>query len=134
MIGEAPIPVWLETDWVLGQFSRQKKRAKAKYKDFVREGAGLPSVWDDLKQQIYLGDDQFVEQMQKHLKETLTLKEIPRAQHRPPAKPLAYYQAHHQTSKTAMAEAYATGDYTMNEIADYFDVHYSTVSRAVKDA
>jgi len=33
-----------------------------------------------------------------------------------------------------MAEAYATRDYTMNEIAGYFDVHYSTVSRAVKSA
>ncbi len=40
----------------------------------------------------------FVEQMQKHLKETLKLKEIPRAQHRPPAKPLAYYQAQYQAS------------------------------------
>jgi len=46
---------------------------------------------------------------------------------------LAYYQAQHQTSKVAMAEAYATGDYTLNEIAGYFDVHYSTVNRAVKN-
>ena len=134
MIGEAAVPIWLETDWLLGQFSRQKKRAKAKYRDFIQEGVGLPPVWIDLKQQIYLGDDQFVEQMQKHLKDTLKLKEIPRAQRRPPAKPLAYYQAQHQTSKIAMTKAYATGDYTMNEIADYFDVHYSTVSRAVKNA
>ncbi len=134
MIGEAPIPVWLETDWLLGQFGRQKKRTMAKYKDFVREGAGLPPVWNDLKQQIYLGDGQFVEQMQKHLKKTLNLKEIPRAQHRPPAKPLAFYQAQYQSRKAAMVAAYGTGDYTMNQIADYFDVHYSTVSRAVNNA
>jgi predicted DNA-binding protein YlxM (UPF0122 family) len=31
-----------------------------------------------------------------------------------------------------MAAAYATGDYTMQEIAECFDVHYATVSRAVK--
>ncbi len=30
-----------------------------------------------------------------------------------------------------MAEAYATGDYTMQQIADCFDVHYATVSRVV---
>jgi transposase-like protein len=30
-----------------------------------------------------------------------------------------------------MAQAYATGDYTLAEIARHFDVHYSTVSRAV---
>ncbi len=31
-----------------------------------------------------------------------------------------------------MVEAYRTGDYTMKDIADYFNVHYSTVSRAIK--
>jgi putative transposase len=36
--------------------------------------------------------------------------------------------------KAAMAAAYATGDYTMQEIASCFGVHYSTVSRAVKQA
>jgi hypothetical protein len=30
-----------------------------------------------------------------------------------------------------MVAAYATGDYTMQQIADYFGVHYATVSRAV---
>ncbi|MBV1932870.1 MAG: transposase [Porticoccaceae bacterium] len=134
MMGDVPVPSWLETDWLLAQFSRQKKRARAKYTDFVREGLGLPPVWGDLKQQIYLGDDEFVEQMKKHLNDTLKLKEVPRAQRRPPANPLAYYQANHQTSKAAMVAAYATGDYTLNDIADHFDVHYSTVSRAVKKA
>ena len=31
-----------------------------------------------------------------------------------------------------MVEAYRTGDYTMKDIAGYFNVHYSTVSRAIK--
>ena len=31
-----------------------------------------------------------------------------------------------------MAVAYATGDYTMQQIANCFGVHYATVSRAVK--
>ncbi len=31
-----------------------------------------------------------------------------------------------------MARAFLTGVYTMKEIADYFRVHYSTVSRAVR--
>ena len=32
----------------------------------------------------------------------------------------------------AMAKAYLSGDFSMKEIADFFDVHYATVSRAVK--
>lgn len=31
-----------------------------------------------------------------------------------------------------MTAAYATGDYTLQAIADHFGVHYATVSRAVK--
>jgi DNA-binding LacI/PurR family transcriptional regulator len=31
-----------------------------------------------------------------------------------------------------MARAFQTGVYTMQEIADFFGVHYSTVSRAVR--
>jgi len=36
--------------------------------------------------------------------------------------------------KRGMAEAYRTGDYTMQQIADAFGVHYATVSRAVRAA
>jgi DNA-binding MarR family transcriptional regulator len=31
-----------------------------------------------------------------------------------------------------MAQAFQTGVYSMKEIADFFSVHYSTVSRAVR--
>jgi predicted DNA-binding protein YlxM (UPF0122 family) len=33
-----------------------------------------------------------------------------------------------------MVQTYSTGDYTMKEIAEHFDVHYSTVSSAIKEA
>ena len=32
--------------------------------DFVRAGVGLPSVWEGLRGQIYLGSDAFVQRMQ----------------------------------------------------------------------
>lgn len=82
----------------------------AKYRDFVREGVGLPPVWGGLRPQIYLGDDQFVERMRKHNEATLKLEEIPRAQCRPPAKSLTYYLARHKTRDASMVAAYATGD------------------------
>jgi putative transposase len=49
------------------------------------------------------------------------------------AKPLALYQAESGNDPhTGMALAYLTGDYAMKAIADAFDVHYTTVSRAVR--
>jgi hypothetical protein len=49
------------------------------------------------------------------------------------AKPLAYYEERHTDPKAAMVAAYRSGDYSMKAIAEYFGVHYSTVSRAIED-
>jgi transposase len=59
------------------------------------------------------------------------MTEIPKAQHRPMAQPLAYYAKNYDNPREAMAVAYSTGGYTLKAIADEFGVHYSTVSRVV---
>jgi len=134
MIADETAPDWLETDWVLACFSKQKKRAIGKYIDFVRAGIGLPSVWENLKYQVYLGDDDFVEGMRNKLDDNgkESLKEVTRLQRRPMAKTLAWYQQNTESPKKAMVLAYLSGDYSMKEIAKWHGVHYSTVSRAVK--
>jgi putative transposase len=134
MTGKSPSPDWLETDWVLACFGKQRKRVRAKYIDFVRAGIGLPPIWEDLKYQMYLGSDDFVESMRHKLdgSKKEDLREISRLQHRPMAKPLQWYEDNTAERKQAMALAYASGDYTMKEISEWFCVHYSTVSRAVK--
>jgi putative transposase len=131
MTGGQAVPDWLETDWILGQFSAQRRRAIKLYVDFVRAGVGLPSIWDQLSGQVYLGSEPFIKGMQR-LTDKVAIGEIPRAQRRPLAKPLSHYQAKYRDPKAAMVAAYATGDYTMQTIADFFGVHYATVSRAVR--
>jgi hypothetical protein len=132
MISQALQPPWLETDWILSRFGSDRHRAISRYIDFVRAGVGLPCFWDKLQNQIYLGSEQFVAQMQNEIKAPRLLKEVPRAQRRPLAKQLAQYEHHHANPLHAMAMAYLSGDYTMKAIADHFRVHYTTVSRAVK--
>jgi len=58
-IGETEKSDWLETNWILGQFSRAKKRAEEAYKRFVADGVGGPSPWRDLQGQIWLGEKAF---------------------------------------------------------------------------
>ena len=65
MIGERKAAEWLETDWLLAQFSRQRSRAIAKYAEFVKEGVKRDSLWVELKGQIYLGSEKFVERVQQ---------------------------------------------------------------------
>ena len=131
MLGIQAKPEWLQSDWILGQFSSQRRRAINLYIDFVRAGVGLPSVWEQLSGQVFLGSDRFLKRMQA-MSGKATIGEIPRAQRRPVAKPLDYYLTKHRDAKAAMIAAYATGDYTLQAIADHFGVHYATVSRAVK--
>jgi putative transposase len=133
MTGAQPAPVWLQTDWLLAQFSSQRARAVAKYIEFVRQDVGLPTVWGNLRGQVFLGDDAFLKRMQKHADKAAS-GEIPRAQRRPVAKALSYYEKKLSDRDQAIAAAYATGDYTMQQIAEHFAVHYATVSRAVRRA
>ena len=53
-------------------------------------------------------------------------------QQRGKPKSLGEYVQAAGSKEGAMFLAYLSGGYTQKEIADYFGVHYSTVSRAVK--
>jgi REP element-mobilizing transposase RayT len=132
MVGREPAPAWLDVDGLLRQFGERRSTAVRRYVDHVRAGVGLPSVWEQLKEQVFLGDDAFVSRMQRKagpaVREAL---EVPRGQRRAPARPLAHYLGLKLPRDAAMARAYGSGDYTLAEVARAFDVHYSTVSRAV---
>jgi putative transposase len=76
-------PAWLEIDWILAAFAEDKPQAQRRYQQFVAEGQGQPSLWESLKNQIYLGSEAFVTQMQRNLAGSQRLSEIPKTQQRP---------------------------------------------------
>lgn len=129
--GQAPQPDWLQTDFILSQFARQRARARVKYIAFVDEGKGLDSVWNHLQGQIYLGSASFIKKMQIKLDQKPKRLEIPKAQRRALARELADYASAYERDD-AIAVAYLSGRHTMAAIADYFGVHFTTVSRLVK--
>jgi len=128
--GQAPVSEWLQPDWILAQFGRQRASAIRKYVEFVHEGARLPSVWTQLQGQIYLGSEAFVKKMQAQIEKRPSLVEIPRAQRRMLTQSLTEYEQRYDRNE-AMARAYMSGQHTMAAIAEHFGVHYSTVSRMV---
>ena len=134
MLGKTAVPDWLAVDWLLSQFARRQSTARSRFIQFVKEGKDQPQIWSQLTRQIYLGSERFVRRMQNKIATDRDLSEVPQVQWRSRAKPLSYYAHRYQSRQHAMATAYATGAYTMKAIADYFGVHYSTVSRAVKQA
>ncbi|WP_317201791.1 transposase [Janthinobacterium sp.] len=81
-------PEWLETQWLLGQFSNVQKGTAVAYRDFIGEGADSAPIWADIKGQIFLGSEEFLLDMQALVDTDAPLPEIPRAQQQAPDKPL----------------------------------------------
>jgi hypothetical protein len=130
MVGDAPVPGWLATDGLLAQFGRRRSEARRRYRKFVAEGG--VSIWSGLRQQIYLGDETFVEKMQKKASLPADQLNIPRAQRRRPAPPLEAIAAEHAERNDAIGAAYDTGAYSYREIADHFGLHPATVGRVIR--
>lgn len=87
--------------------------------------------WIGLKNQIYLGSEEFVKRMQEMIDPSRSLAEIPKRQLRR-AGPLEYYASQYAERDQALAEAYRSGGYSMQAIAEHFGISRMTVSRAVK--
>lgn len=130
--GISTAPSWLTTDWLLGIFSPERGEAMKRYGAFVAEGKNQPAPWENLKNQIYLGSASFVESMQRNIGADAPLGEVPSAQKRPLPKPLAQIAGEHARDE-AIAQAYASGGYGLKEIGDHFGLHYSRISRIVKE-
>ncbi|MDX8400228.1 MAG: transposase [Gallionellaceae bacterium] len=70
----------LTCEWVLAGFAETQNLAQQRYRDFVKAGKGQPSPWKKLKNQIFLGDEDFVNEMQCKLRPEQSLKDIPKKQ------------------------------------------------------
>jgi putative transposase len=98
--------------------------------DFEADGRNQPGPWEKLKNPIFLGSDEFVVSLQRTLDSTASHQEIPAAQRRLPPRPLTQIAEAH--GREAIFDAYASGGYSLKEIGDHFRLHYSRVSRIVK--
>jgi transposase len=92
---------------------------------------GIESVWADLQAQVFLGSERFVKKMQAKLEQKANDIEIPKVQRCGAIKSLDTYEKQSKTRNQAMYDAFRSGHYTLKAIADYFGVHYATVSRVV---
>ena len=131
-LGLAKMPKFLITDWLLSAFGEDRQSASEAFRCFVVSGIEKESPFKELKNQIYLGKDEFIKEVQQHIPKDQQLQEIPKNQKRPLAKELGFYAEKYTQQERAMAEAYRSGAYSMREIGDFFCVGRMTVSRAIK--
>jgi len=69
-----------------------------------------------LRNKVYLGGDQFVEDMQCKTDPEASLRDVPSVQKRQVPKPLKYYEKKASSRNEAIKLAYASGGYSMCEI------------------
>ncbi len=132
MLGMQDAPQGLSVDAVLAQFGRGRSLARQRYARFVEQGIKAKSPWEDLKGQIYLGDERFVARMHSKLDRQNDDINIPLAQRRGAAPPLAQFERLHKDRDQAILKAHDTGHYSYSEIAGHFNVHFTTVGRIVR--
>ena len=137
-MGAREAPAWLDTTglhrYLLGRESASSadhRRACRLYAELVASAPDLP-VWPDgLRQQIYLGDEDFVARMQAKMQaRARERREIPRAQRRP-NKSLGEWLAHAQSRKEGMFLAHAEGGLSMTAIGRELGLSVSRVSRLI---
>ena len=121
-------PEFLIVDWLLSQLGQRRSQAQARYRQFVREGVS-DRPWEKLRGQIYLGSEEFI---RKHAdKDRRELAEVPRVQRRAVRPSLE--QILSKKGERSIETAYREHDYRLKEIARYLRVHYSTVSRRLRE-
>ncbi|MBH0181444.1 MAG: addiction module toxin RelE [Nitrospira sp.] len=132
--GLAPTPPYLTIDWLLSQFGQQRVAAQGKYQTFVAEGIGQSSPWEEVRGQVLLGSERFVEQLSPGLRDKQLMKEIPRRQ-RFAARP-TLSQLFGSKTRTdlvrrneAIRRAHLDHGYSLSEIGHAVGLHYATISR-----
>ncbi len=131
-VGLEPATPWLTEDGLLSLFAKRRSLAQQRYAQFVIEGIKADSPWVNLKGQVFLGDEQFVNRMQANIRTGKDDVQIPLAQRRPEPPPLQEIMKRSPHRDAAIIAAYATGGYSYQQIADYFGVHFTTVGRIVR--
>ena len=132
MLGVQSAPEWLSVKALLSHFGRGLAVARTRYERFVAQGTQATSPWDDVKGQIFLGDERFVARMQRNLGPRADDNNIPRAQRRGPAPTLASIERAHKERNRAIVAAHDTGHYSYAQIGKHFGVHFTTVGRIVR--
>jgi len=136
-----PTPSWLDSDgllsFVLGRELRSaadRQDAALRYQELVDQAVDEPLWESGLRQQIYLGSEEFVARMQaKAEPRKLNQLEVPLAQRAAaPMLSLAQWLAQSATREQAFCDAYRRGGMTMTQIAREAGLSVTHVSRLIR--
>lgn len=138
LTGQAPCPPWLDRSAVWGYLLGEDvstdaltEKAGRAYADLVAAGKDVALWPDHLRQQMYLGDEAFVQRMQALATDrAVSDKEIPKAQRASP-KTLQDWLAEMPSRDEAIVAAHRESHISLSDIARALGLSVSRVSRIV---
>ncbi|MBU1126335.1 MAG: transposase [Patescibacteria group bacterium] len=127
----------LTTDWILNHFSEDRTLARQEYRKFVLDGIDSGNPFVDVVEGNILGYPQFVDFVWGLNPDVDKLKEIPKRERmlgRPKLKDL-FTKCKGKKDRNRMIEiAFFRCAYSQREIADFLKIHYSSVSKIIKNS
>ncbi len=127
----------LTREWILGQFGNRRRQAERQYRKFIESGRRTKSIWEKVQHQSLLGEKDFAESLKGYVKGYDEIQEIPRKQrfmNRPSLQELFENTTANKKKRNEKIQTanYEHG-YSQKEIADYLEMHYSTISRLINN-
>jgi len=116
---------------VLAHFGRDLNSARDSYQEFVVSGIDADSIHEEVRAQVFLGDDRFIDDHTIDLNDEKLgeISSVARPDPRPPLEHLVTDFA----DRDAVYYAYREWGYNMRELGWYIGKHYSTVSRMIRE-
>ena len=127
-IGLTAAPEWLRPGALLARFG-----SRARYLEFVHEGAGQASPWTGLRGAV-LGSDGFIERLAGRIDHRAGEIEFPRPERLVHREPIEVFfppavKANRPLRNHRIRTLVASGRYTVAEVGRHLGLHYSTISR-----
>ena len=134
---EKPHPC-LTTEWILNQFGSTRRIAEKAYRKFVEDGIKQESIWKAVRAQSVLGEEEFIATLTDYLRGKKDISELPKSQRyidRPSLEKIFSKSVLKDISKRdrKISEAVQRHGYRQREVADYLEMHFTSISRILRE-
>jgi putative transposase len=134
---EKPHPC-LSIEWILNQFGSTRRIAVKAYRKFVEDGIKQESIWEAVRAQSILGEEEFTATLTDYLKGKKDIAELPKSQRytdRPSLEKIFSKNILKDISKRnrKISEAVRRHGYRQREVADYLEMHFTSISRILRE-
>ena len=127
----------LTSEWILGQFGTTRNIAEKAYREFVKEGIRRPTIWNAVRAQSILGEEEFAPTLIDYLHGKRDIAELPKSQRyvdRPRLDKIFSKAILQDIVKRneKILEAVEMHGYKQRDIADHLGMHFTLVSRILR--